>query len=67
MPSATAFDIGGGNNGIGRAALQHPTSTPGTLETFSHLYRINLATGAATEIGAAVGGAPLRGIAIQVR
>jgi len=30
------------------------------------LYRIDLATGAATEIGS-IGGAPLRGLAIHVR
>ena len=60
--SLTGFDIAGGNNGIALAAVQR------TGEAFSRLYRINLTTGAATEIGTAgVGGAPLRGLTVQVR
>lgn len=66
MPSLTGFDIGGGNNGIALAAIQRPSSG-GTLEPFSRLYRVDLATGAATEIGNGIGGAPLRGLAIQIR
>jgi len=67
VPSPTGFDIGGGNNGIVLAAFQRPSATTGVLETFSRLYRINLATGAATEIGTGIGGTPLRGLAIQIR
>ncbi len=60
--SLTGFDIAGGNNGIAIAAVQKPA------EAFSRLYRINLTTGSATEIGTAgVGGAPLRGLTVQVR
>lgn len=60
--SLTGFDIAGGNNGIALAAVQKPA------EAFSRLYRINLATGAATEIGTAgIGGAPLRGLSVQIR
>lgn len=67
VPSLNGFDIGGGNNGIALAAFQRPSSTPGVPEAFSRLYRINLVTGAATEIGTGIGGAPLRGLAIQIR
>ncbi len=67
VAGASGFDIAGGNNGVALAALQRPTTTPGLLETFSRLYRINLATGAATELGTGIGGAPLRGLAIQIR
>ncbi|MBA3452719.1 MAG: DUF4394 domain-containing protein, partial [Deltaproteobacteria bacterium] len=59
--SLTGFDIAGGNNGIALAAVQR------AAETFSRLYRINLQTGAATEIGTGIGGAPLRGLTIQIR
>ena len=67
VPSASGFDIAGGNNGIVLAAFQRPSATPGVLETFSRLYRIDLATGAATEIGSGIGGAPLIGLAVQIR
>ncbi|MDB4962858.1 MAG: Calx-beta protein [Myxococcales bacterium] len=67
VPSPSGFDIAAGNNGIAIAAFQRPTATPGVLETFSRLYRINLATGAATEIGTGIGGAPLRGLTVQIR
>ncbi len=60
-PTASGFDIAGGNNGIVLAAFQLP------LETVSRLYRIDLTTGAATQIGSGIGGAPLRGLAVQIR
>ncbi len=66
LPSHSGFDIAGGNNGIALAAFRRPSSA-GVLESFSRLYRIDLATGAATEIGNGIGGAPLRGLAIHVR
>ncbi|MBA3463611.1 MAG: DUF4394 domain-containing protein [Deltaproteobacteria bacterium] len=66
MPSHSGFDIAGGNNGIALAAFRRKSGA-GTLEAFSRLYRIDLATGAATEIGNGIGGAPLRGLAIHVR
>jgi hypothetical protein len=66
VPSPSGFDIAAGNNGIALAAFQKPSATPGVLETFSRLYRINLTTGAATEVGT-IGGAPLRGLTIQIR
>ena len=60
--SLTGFDIAGGNNGIALFAVQKPA------EACSRLYRINLTTGVATEIGTAgIGGAPLRGLTVQVR
>lgn len=59
-----AFDIAGGGNGVALAALQ----VAGSGESFSRLYRIDLATGAATELGAGIGGgAAVRGLAIRVR
>jgi hypothetical protein len=67
VPSPSGFDIAAGNNGVVLAAFQRPSATPGVLEAFSRLYRIDLATGAATEIGNGIGGAPLRGLAIQIR
>ncbi len=66
VPSLNGFDIAGGNNGVVLAAFQRPSST-GQLEPFSRLYRVDLATGAATEIGDGIDAAPLRGIAIQIR
>lgn len=71
-PAATftntaAFDIAGGSNGIVFAALQRTIGNPLAPEAFSRLYRINLATGAATEIGSGIGGSPVRGLAIQIR
>ncbi|MBA3396668.1 MAG: DUF4394 domain-containing protein [Deltaproteobacteria bacterium] len=66
MPSHSGFDIAGGNNGIALAAFRRPSGAGG-LEAFSRLYRIDLATGAATEIGNGIGGAPLRGLTIHVR
>ena len=65
LPSHAGFDIAGGNNGIALAVFRRRVG--GALEPFSRLYRIDLATGAATEIGNGVGGAPLRGLAIHVR
>ncbi|HEY0974015.1 MAG TPA: DUF4394 domain-containing protein [Solimonas sp.] len=59
------FDIAGGANGLALAALQRVSGSPATAETSSRLYRINLFTGAATEIGP-IGGAPLRGLAIRL-
>jgi hypothetical protein len=59
------FDIAGGSNGIALAALQR--SVAGTPEAGSRLYRINLATGTATEIGTGLGGMPLRGLSVDVR
>lgn len=67
VPTLSGFDIAGGNNGIAIAAFQRPTSTPGQVEAFSRLYRIDLATGQATQIGNGIGGAPLRSIAVQIR
>jgi hypothetical protein len=54
-----SFDIAGGNNGLALAALQI------TGETASRLYRVNLATGAVTEVGSL--GDAFRGLAIQSR
>jgi hypothetical protein len=54
------FDIGGGNNGIVLAGVQR------TGETFTRLYKIDLATGAATQIGDGIG-ATLRNIAVYIR
>jgi hypothetical protein len=65
VPSLDGFDIGSGNNGVVLAAFQRPAAG-GAPEPFSRLYRIDLQTGAATEIGQ-IGGAPLRGLAIQIR
>jgi hypothetical protein len=60
----STFDIAGGANGVALAALQRA----GTDETFSRLYRVDLATGAATELGAGIGAGPaLRGLAIRIR
>lgn len=61
------FDIGGGANGISVAVLKRIVA--GTPEAFSRLYRVNLATGAATEIGTGVTGIStnLRDLAIQIR
>jgi hypothetical protein len=67
VPTLSGFDIAGGNNGIALAVFQRPTSTPGQLEPMSRLYRINLATGEATQIGNGIGGAPIRSIAVQIR
>jgi len=55
------FDIGGGNNGIVLAGIQL------TGETITRLYKIDLATGAATQIGNGIGGAALRNLAIYIR
>ena len=55
------FDIGGGNNGIALAGIQL------SGEQFTRLYRIDLATGAATQIGNGIGGAAVRSIAIYIR
>jgi hypothetical protein len=55
------FDIGGGNNGIVLAGIQL------TGETFTRLYKIDLASGAATQIGNGIGGAALRNLAIYIR
>lgn len=67
VPTLSGFDIAGGNNGIAIAVFQRPTATPGQVEPFSRLYRINLATGEATQIGNGIGGAPIRNIAVQIR
>jgi Domain of unknown function (DUF4394)/Calx-beta domain len=57
-----AFDIAGGANGISLAALRR------TGEVTSRLYRIDLVTGAATEVGTGIGGgAAVRGLAIRIR
>jgi hypothetical protein len=57
-----AFDIAGGANGVSLAALRR------TGEATSRLYRIDLATGAATEVGTGIGGgAAVRGLAIRIR
>jgi hypothetical protein len=58
-----AFDIAGGANGIALAALQRA----GAGETFSRLHRVDLATGAATELGPVGNGGALRGLAIRIR
>jgi hypothetical protein len=55
------FDIGGGNNGIALAAMQLAG------ESFTRLYRVDLATGAATQVGNGIGGAALRSIGIYIR
>jgi hypothetical protein len=55
------FDIGGGNNGVALAAMQLAG------ESFTRLYRIDLATGAATQVGNGIGGAALRSIGIYIR
>lgn len=55
------FDIGGGNNGVVLAAMQLAG------ESFSRLYKIDLATGAAVQIGNGIGGAAVRSIAIYIR
>ncbi|MBV8757203.1 MAG: DUF4394 domain-containing protein [Deltaproteobacteria bacterium] len=55
------FDIGGGNNGIALAGMQL------SGESFTRLYRIDLATGAATQVGNGIGGAPLRSLSIYIR
>lgn len=55
------FDIGGGNNGVVLAAMQLAG------EAFSRLYKIDLATGAATQIGNGIGGAAVRSIAVYIR
>ncbi len=69
VAGAAAFDIGGGANGIALAALRTAAGGP------SSLYRIDLATGAATLVGAAAtpansvvgAGLGLRDIAISLR
>ena len=55
------FDIGGGNNGMVLAALQQQG------ESFTRLYRVDLATGAATQVGNGIGGSALNSIAIYIR
>jgi len=57
------FDIAGGHDGVALAALQVTGSTQ------SVLYRINLATGAATALGAigAAAGPAIAGLAIRIR
>ena len=65
VAGSSAFDIGGGANGVALAALQRTNA--GVAEAFSRLYRINLTTGAATEVGVGIGGTPLRGLAISIR
>ncbi len=59
--TGSGFDIAGGNNGVVLATFQKPA------ESFSRLYRVDLTTGAATEIGTGIGGMPLRGLTIQIR
>lgn len=60
----STFDIAGGGNGLALAAMQ----TYGSNEAFSRLYRIDLATGAVTEVGSGIGTtAAMRGMAIRVR
>jgi hypothetical protein len=56
-----AFDIAGGNNGLVLASLRKSTEA-----TMSRLYRVNLTTGATTEIGTGLG-VGLRGLAIQIK
>lgn len=68
--TVSGFDIAGGANGVSLAALQPIVGV--TPQPQSRLYRINLTTGAATEVvsGALVGGAagvPLRGLAIRIQ
>lgn len=55
------FDIGGGNNGVVLAAMQLAG------ESFSRLYRIDLATGATSQIGNGIGGAAVRSISVYIR
>jgi hypothetical protein len=55
------FDIGGGNNGLVIAGMQRAG------ESFTRVYKIDLATGAATQIGDGIGGAALRSMAIYIR
>jgi hypothetical protein len=55
------FDIGGGNNGVVLAAMQLAG------ESFSRLYKIDLATGAASQIGNGIGGAAVRSISVYIR
>jgi len=62
---ASGAGIAGGNNGVALAALQRTVGTPLAAEAFSRLYRVNLTTGAATEIGQGIAGAALRGLAIR--
>ena len=61
------FDIAGGDNGVALAALQLVVAT--VPEAQSRLYRVNLATGATTELvaGTPIGGSPVRGLAIRIR
>jgi hypothetical protein len=66
----SGFDIGGGANGVALAALQKIVA--GTPEASSRLYRVNIATGAATEVvaGALIGGAgaaAIGGLAIRIQ
>lgn len=70
--SVSGFDIAGGANGIALAAMQRLVGNPAAAETASRLYRINLVTGAATEVGAdsQIGGAAgpaLNGLAIRIQ
>ncbi|MBA2543108.1 MAG: DUF4394 domain-containing protein [Deltaproteobacteria bacterium] len=62
-----SFDIAGGNNGLALAILTRTIGNPLAPEAFSRLFRVNLTTGAATEIGTGIGGPPVRGLAIRVR
>ncbi len=55
------FDIGGGNNGVVLAAMQLAG------ESFSRLYKVDLATGAASQIGNGIGGVAVRSIAVYIR
>ncbi|MGE0404172.1 MAG: DUF4394 domain-containing protein [Kofleriaceae bacterium] len=55
------FDIGGGTNGVVLAAMQLPG------ESFSRLYRIDLATGAASPIGDGIAGPAVRSISVYIR
>lgn len=61
------FDIAGGANGVALAAMR--LSVGGVPETQSRLYRIDLATGAATEVvaGTPIGGAPVGSLAIRIQ
>ncbi len=66
----SGFDIGGGANGVALTALQKIVA--GTPEASSRLYRVNIATGAATEVvaGTLIGGAgaaPIGGLAIRIQ
>jgi len=67
--AAGGFDIAGGNNGLALAALTRTTQVMNMLtpEAFSRLYRVNLLTGATTEIGTGILGTPVRGLAIRIR